>query len=118
MHLLFWLSLIPFGTAWMGESSFAPIPTALYGFLQVMPAVAYTLLISALVRAPNQPPALALANGNQWKGLLSMTLYIISVPVALVLPLASFALFVATAVMWIIPDRGIERALNEPRTGG
>jgi uncharacterized membrane protein len=117
MHLLFWLSLIPFGTAWMGETSFAAIPTAVYGALQIMPAIAFTLLIQALLRAPNQPPALALATRSQAKGLLSMGAYIVSVPLALVQPLAAVALFVATAVMWIVPQRSIEQALNTRDAG-
>ena len=117
MHLLFWLSLIPFGTAWMGETSFAPIPVAFYGVLLITPAFAFTLLIQALLRAPNQPPALALATKSQTKGVLSMGAYIVSVPLALVLPLAAVALFIATAIMWIVPQRSIEQALNRGDTG-
>jgi uncharacterized membrane protein len=114
MHLLFWLSLIPFATAWMGETAFAPIPVATYGVLMIAPAFAFTLLIQVLVRAPNQPPALALATSDTRKGTLSMLGYVVSVPIALVVPLASVALFTLIAIMWVIPERAVEQALNRP----
>ena len=115
MHLLFWLSLIPFATAWMGENSFASIPVAVYGALMVTPALAFILLVRALVAAPNQPETLALAASVNTKGYLSLFSYVASVPIALVLPLVSVAIFVVVAISWVIPERSVERTLNEPR---
>ena len=114
MHLLFWLSLIPFATAWMGENSFASIPVAVYGVLMVTPAIAYLLLARALLAAPHQPDALAIAASVNTKGYVSLFGYIASVPIALVLPLVSVAIFVVIATIWVIPDRSIERTLNDP----
>lgn len=114
MHLLFWLSLIPFATAWMGENSFASIPVAFYGALMVTPAIAYMLLVRTLLAAPHQPDALAIAAAVNTKGIVSMVSYVASVPIALVFPLVSVAIFVVIAILWVIPDRSIERTLNEP----
>jgi len=111
LDLLFWLSLVPFGTAWMGENSFAPIPTAVYGVILLLAALAYYLLVRALISAPGQAPAIATALGSNRKGQVSPVIYAIAVPISLVAPWLAFALYVAVAVLWIVPDRRIERAL-------
>jgi uncharacterized membrane protein len=112
LNLLFWLSLFPFGAAWMGESSFAPIPTAVYGVPLLMAGVAYFILVRALIRAPGQPSTLAAAIGNDAKGKLSVVVYAFAIPIALVAPLLALALYVGVAAAWFIPDRRIERALG------
>jgi len=111
LQLLFCLSLIPFGTAWMGENRFAPVPTAIYGVLLFMAGVGYTLLVRALIACEGQPPALAIAVGNDRKGKLSLVLYAIAIPVALLLPLVAVGIYVAVSGLWFVPDRRIERAL-------
>jgi len=108
LHLLFWLSLIPFTTGWAGENYFAPVPTAAYGFVLMMAAVAYTLLQTAIVAYNGTDSELAKAIGNDWKGKLSLASYIVSIPVAFFAPLLSLALFIAVAVLWFAPDRRIE----------
>jgi uncharacterized membrane protein len=111
LHLLFWLSLIPFGTAWMGEHQFASIPVAVYGLDLVFAAFAYLLLVRALIAAPDQIHSLADAIGNDFKGKVSILVYLVATPLALVLPLVAFALYVVVAVRWIVPDRRMERSL-------
>jgi uncharacterized membrane protein len=88
--LLFCLSLVPFGTAWMGEHSFAATPVAVYGVILVLPAIAYFFLVRALIGAPGQPPTIAAAIGRDVKGKLSIVVYVVAVPLALVVPLAAF----------------------------
>jgi TMEM175 potassium channel family protein len=112
LHLLFWLSLFPFGTAWMGESSFATVPTAVYGVPLVMAAIAYFLLVRALIAAPGQTETLAAAIGSDVKGKGSIVVYLVAIPIALVAPLVTFGLYVAVAVLWFVPDRRMERALG------
>jgi uncharacterized membrane protein len=112
MLLLFTLSLIPFGTAWIGETSFAPEPMAIYSLLGLLPAIAYYLLVRALIAAPGQHEMLATAIGNDIKGKISPLIYLVSIPIALVAPLVSFALFVFVAAIWIVPDRRIERRIS------
>jgi uncharacterized membrane protein len=112
MLLLFTLSLVPFGTAWIGETSFAPEPVALYGLIGLLPALAYYLLVRALIAAPGQHEALATAIGADWKGKISPLVYLVSIPIALVAPLVSFAMFVMVAAIWIVPDRRIERQIS------
>jgi len=111
MLLLFWLSLFPFATAWMGEHGFAPIPTAVYAGVLLLAAISYTLLLRALMAVPGQAPALAVAIGKDRKGLASLVLYVAAIPVALVAPLVAVALIVVVALIWFIPDRRIERQL-------
>ena len=111
LHLLFWLSLIPFGTAWMGEHQFASIPVAAYGLDLVFAAFAYLLLVRALIAAPGQTHSLADAIGTDFKGKVSILVYVVATPLALVLPLVAFALYVVVAVTWIVPDRRMERSL-------
>jgi len=113
MHLLFWLSLIPFATAWMGENQFAQLPTALYGVALLMPAIAYYLLQMAIVKVHGSASALAKALGSDIKGKISPALYAIAILAAFVVPMVSHAIYVLVALMWLIPDRRIERALKE-----
>ncbi len=110
--LLFWLSLVPFGTAWMGENHFAPIPTAVYGVPLLMAAVAYFILVRALIAAPGQARTLASAIGGDAKGKLSVVAYLVAIPVAFAAPLLSLALYVGVAAVWFVPDRRMERALG------
>jgi uncharacterized membrane protein len=109
MHLLFWLSLIPFATAWMGENHFAATPTAVYGVALLMPAIAYKVLQTAIVRRNGFGEDLAKALGNDVKGLLSPALYALATGCAFVAPWVSQTIFVFVALMWLIPDRRIER---------
>jgi len=110
LNLLFWLSLVPFVTGWMGENHFAAAPTALYGVVLLMAAISYTLLQMALVRANGRHAALAHAVGNDWKGKLSIACYVAGIGVAFVHQAISDVLYAVVAVTWFIPDRRIERA--------
>jgi uncharacterized membrane protein len=112
MHLLFWLSLIPFATAWMGENHFAPVPTALYGLSLTMPALAYYLLERAIIRRHGRDGVLARAVGRDIKGKLSPLLYVTGIAVAFVAPWLAGLIYLAVALMWIIPDRRIARTLS------
>lgn len=112
MHLLFWLSLIPFATTWMGENHFAATPTAFYGVILLMPAIAYKILQTAIVRQHGLANELAKALGNDIKGLLSPALYAVAIACAFLAPWVSQAIFVFVALMWLIPDRRIERMLQ------
>jgi len=112
-HLLFWLSLIPAATAWMGENILAPIPTAVYGAVLLMPAIAYYLLQKAIVRKQGAHSVLASALGNDMKGKISPLLYVAGVVVAFVSPWLSMVIYVLVAVIWLIPDRRIENILRE-----
>ena len=111
LHLLFWLSLIPFGTAWIGENSFAAVPVAIYGAMLLMPAFAYFILVRALIAAPGQSTTMAAAIGSDLKGKVSIAMYALSIPLALVVPVGALAIFVAVAAIWIIPDRRFERSV-------
>ena len=113
MHLLFWLSLIPFATGWMGENYFARLPTALYGAALLMPALAYYLLELAIIRQQGADGALAKAVGREVKGKVSPFLYLAAIGLAFVLPSLAHAIYVLVALMWLIPDRRIERGLKE-----
>ena len=113
MHLLFWLSLIPFATAWAGEMGFAPAPVALYGLVLLLAGCAYFLLSRMLVARHGTDSALARAVGRDRKGLLSVALYAVAIAVALPAPWVSSAIYLAVAVIWLVPDRRIERALAE-----
>jgi uncharacterized membrane protein len=109
LHLLFWLSLIPFTTGWMGENHFASLPTAIYGVVLLMSAIAYTILQATII-AGHKSGKLAQAVGNDFKGKLSMVLYIAAIPLAFVQEWISDAIYVAVALIWLIPDRRIEKA--------
>ena len=112
-HLLFWLSLVPFATAWMGENHFAKLPTAVYGVALLMPAIAYYLLQKAILRREGQDSTLAKALGRDIKGKVSPVLYLAAIALSFVDPLIAGVIYVSVAVMWLIPDRRIERALAE-----
>ncbi len=112
LHLLFWLSLLPFTTGWMGENHFAKAPTAVYGFILLMAAVAYFILQNAIIRDQGTGSIVARAVGKDWKGKLSAALYLIAIPLAYVSPWISSFVYAAMAILWLIPDRRIERALG------
>ncbi len=112
MHLLFWLSLIPFVSAWSGRSNFTALPAALYGLVLLMAAIAYHLLTYALLRIPADQVLLKKALGNNVKGKCSILLYALAIPVAFYSSLAAFLLYAVVAIMWIIPDRRIEKAFD------
>ena len=113
LHLLFWLSLIPFVTGWMGENHFAALPTALYGAVLFMSGIAYVVLQTMILRCNERDSVLARAIGKDVKGKLSAALYVVGVALAFVQPWAAGALYAMVAVMWLIPDRRIERAMAE-----
>ena len=113
LHLLFWLSLIPFATAWVGDNPFAPVPTAVYGVAFLMPGCAYYLLVRAMLRIEGPASTLARAVGRDLKGKGSLVLYAAGVAIAFVEPRGAIALYVAVALVWFIPDRRIERALAQ-----
>jgi uncharacterized membrane protein len=112
LHLLFWLSLVPFVTRWMGENHLAPAPTALYGVVLLLAAVAYLLLQQAILRQEGPSSTLAVAIGRDRKGKLSPLLYALAIPVAFLRPWLAAALYVAAAMMWLVPDRRIERKVS------
>lgn len=111
LHLLFWLSLIPFGAAWMGENSFAPRPVALYGVLLLGAASAYSLLVRNLVILHGTDSILAAAIGRDFKGNLSLVINVAAVPLSFFNAWLACGLYVVVAVIWLIPDRRIERTL-------
>ena len=111
LHLLFWLSLFPFVTGWMGENHFATMPTALYGVVLFMAAVAYFILQQTIIARHGRESVLARAVGRDLKGRLSPVLYVIAIVSALFLPSVAQGLYVLVAAMWLVPDRRIERAL-------
>jgi len=111
-HLLFWLSLIPAATAWMGENLSAPVPTAVYGGVLLMPAIAYYLLQKAIVRRQGAHSMLAKALGSDVKGKISPILYVAGIVLAFVSPWISIAIYALVAVMWLVPDRRIENTLG------
>ena len=112
MHLLFWLSLIPFVTGWLGENHFATWPVALYGVVLLGAAVAYFILARALVALHGADSVLAAALGRDFKGRISVVAYLVAIPLAFVRAWAACALYVMVAVMWLVPDRRIERTLT------
>ncbi|MBC3881853.1 DUF1211 domain-containing protein [Undibacterium sp. LX40W] len=113
LHLLFWLSLIPFTTGWMGENHFSQIPTALYGINLFMAALAYWMLQMTLMKTSKDNHLLRKAIGSDFKGRLSLLLYASAIIVACYLPMIAQAIYVAVALIWLIPDRRIEQVLVE-----
>jgi uncharacterized membrane protein len=111
MHLLFWLSLVPFATAWTGQNHFETIPTALYGLSLLMPGVAYTLLQRAILRVEGPGSTLARAIGRDIKGKASLLLYAAAIGLAFLNPIISGVIYVSVALIWMIPDPRIEREL-------
>ena len=112
-NLLFWLSLIPVATAWLGENPLAAVPTAAYGVALLMPAIAYYLLEQALLRKEGKDSVLARALGRDIKGKLSPLAYLTAIVLAFIAPWISIALYVLVAITWLIPDRRIERVLRK-----
>jgi uncharacterized membrane protein len=113
LHLLFWLSLFPFTTAWMGENHLATIPTAVYGFVLLMAAIAYYILERLIIAEEGRDSLLAKAVGRDWKGTLSPVLYFAAIPLAFVSPWIAGGVYVFVALLWFIPDPRIERKLKE-----
>jgi uncharacterized membrane protein len=113
LHLLFWLSLIPFVTGWMGENHFAALPVALYGGVLFMAGLAYFILAQTLVKRHGKGSKLEIAFGRDYKGMASAVIYLVAVPLAFVNPWISCAAYVLVAMIWFIPDRRIERVLAE-----
>jgi TMEM175 potassium channel family protein len=112
LHLLFWLSLFPFATGWMGENHFAVAPTALYGVVLLMAAIAYYVLELAIIRAQGRDSILKKAVGRDLKGKLSPLLYVLAIVATLISPYIAEAIYVAVALIWLIPDRRIENVLS------
>ena len=114
LHLLFWLSLIPFVTGWMGENQFAAWPVAFYGAVLLLAAIAYFILTRVLISYHGRDSALAKALGKDFKGKVSVLLYAVAIPLSFVNSWLACGLYVLVAVMWLIPDRRIEGAFAEP----
>ena len=112
LHLLFWLSLIPFVTGWMGENHFAPLPTAFYGGVLLAAAIAYTILQNLIIASQGPNSILKQAIGDGWKEKISPVLYVAAIPAAFVAGWLAQALFVLVALIWLVPDRRIEKALD------
>ena len=113
LHLLFWLSLFPFTTAWVGANHLAPAPTAVYAFVLMMAGVAYYILEHSIIRNEGKDSLLARAVGNRWKENISPPCYLAAIPLAFVSPYISHALFIFVAILWLVPDSRIERVLDE-----
>ena len=113
LHLLFWLSLTPFVTAWIGQTRFATWPVALYGIVLLFSAIAYYILTVALLSIHSQESVLALALGRDFKGKISVVIYLVAIPMTFVRPWIAYAIYVLVAVMWLVPDRRIERTVTQ-----
>jgi uncharacterized membrane protein len=113
LHLLFWLSLFPFTTAWIGENPLAPVPTAVYGFVLMMAAVAYYVLERAIISKQGRASLLQAAVGFDWKGKLSPVLYLVAIPLSFVSTWSAVGLYVFVALLWLVPDPRIERLLEK-----
>jgi uncharacterized membrane protein len=116
LHLLFWLSLFPFVTSWLGENHFAAVPSALYGFVFLMAAIAYWILQQLLIASQGPDSLLKRAVGGDWKGKLSPVLYAVAIPLAFWWRWISLGLYVVVALIWLIPDRRIEKVLRDAET--
>lgn len=114
LHLLFWLSLVPATTAWIDETHYAPLPTALYGSVLLMAAIAYWVLQQLIIRSQGSESLLKRAVQGDWKGKLSPLLYALAVVLAFRQPLAATAIYGLVALVWLVPDRRIERVLMQP----
>jgi uncharacterized membrane protein len=112
LHLLFWLSLIPFVTGWMGENAFATWPVALYGTILLFSAIAYFILSRTLISIHERDSVLATAVGRDFKGKISVVIYLVAIPLAFVSSWIAGGLYVAVAIVWLVPDRRIERTLS------
>ncbi|HEV3060944.1 MAG TPA: TMEM175 family protein, partial [Vicinamibacterales bacterium] len=109
LHLLFWLSLVPFTTAWMGENYNSRLPTAVYGVVLLMASIAYFITVRSIIRLEGPESKLAVAVGTDRKGRISTAMYVAAVALAFVLPLIADLVYVSVALMWLVPDRRIER---------
>jgi uncharacterized membrane protein len=114
-HLLFWLSLVPFVTAWAGENHFSELPVAAYTFVLFMAAVAYFILSKAIIAAHGKDSMLSSAIGKDYKGIISVIAYAISIPLAFFMTFVSMAIVILIAVVWLVPDKRIERELLEKK---
>jgi uncharacterized membrane protein len=114
LHLLFWLSLFPFVTGWMGENHFSPLPSALYGAVLLLAAIAYVILQTLIVAEAGPDSHLARALGADWKGKLSAILYAIAIGLSFVSPIFAGCIYLGVALMWLIPDRRLARAAAKP----
>ena len=112
LHLLFWLSLVPFVTTWMGATNFATWPVALYGVVLLGSALAFTILVTLLVAVHGRDSAIAKALGNDLKGKISLVMYVVAIPLAFVIPLLAGAIYAIVAAIWLVPDRRVERHLT------
>jgi uncharacterized membrane protein len=112
LHLLFWLSLVPFATGWMGENHFAPLPTAIYGAVMLAAAIAYTILLRTILRNEGQSKLRA-AVGRDLKGTISLACYAVAIPAAFLNQWISDALYVTVALIWLVPDRRMEAVLGD-----
>jgi uncharacterized membrane protein len=112
LNLLFWLSLIPFVTAWMGENHFTKWPVVLYGIVLIMNAIAYTILCRLLIKEAGPSSPLAVALGKDWKGRLSLVIYVVAIGLAFLNSWLGFGLYVVVAIVWFIPDRRIEKTVS------
>ena len=112
LHLLFWLSLFPFVTGWMGENHFASVPIALYGVVLLMAAIAYLILVRALLKTEGPNSTLAAALGRDFKGKSSLVFYLLGIPAAFIRPWMAGVLYVSVALIWLIPDSRIERRVT------
>src|SRR5215472_6738006 len=112
LHLLFWLSLLPYATAWMGENHVAPVPTAVYGVVLLLAGVAYYVLQSTIIAQQGPGSLLASAVGRDWKGKVSPVIYLSAVPLAFLSPWIANGMYALVALLWLVPDRRIERALR------
>ena len=117
LHLLFWSSLLPFVTGWMGENHFQPVPSALYGGVLLMAAIAYLNLQSLIIRVHGRDSALARAIGSDRKGKLSLVLYAIAIGISFFKPWIAGCIYIGVALIWLIPDRRMEKVLNSSSTG-
>jgi TMEM175 potassium channel family protein len=111
LHLLFWLSLVPFSTGWMGENHFAAVPSAVYGVVLLMAAIAYWILQELIIASQGEDSLLKKAVGGDWKGKLSPVLYVVAIVASYWLQWISISLYVIVAMIWLVPDRRIERVL-------
>ena len=113
LNLLFWLSLVPFVTGWVGESQLSPVPIALYGFVLFMAAIAYLILEVELIKSEGKESLLATSIGNETKGKISIALYILGIGISFVNPIISISCYTLVAIIWFIPDKRIEKSLRE-----
>ena len=116
LHLLFWLSLVPFATGWMGENHFAPVPTSLYGVVMLMAAIAYYILQQLIIASQGPDSILRRAVGGDWKGKLSPVLYTLAIPLAFWSRWLALGIYVLVALIWLVPDRRIEQMLASTET--